>query len=91
MPTYEFKCPKCGARDEIAETMADIGQVVVLCIEESCWVGIDGNGTEMKRVFNPVASVFKGSGFYRTDSRPAPKPEKSEAKAAVKKKAANGE
>jgi putative FmdB family regulatory protein len=75
MPTYEFKCPECGARDEVEETMEDIGSAIVLCIEESCWVGAYGEGTQMKRVFSAPATVFKGSGFYRNDSRPKPKPE----------------
>ena len=72
MPTYEFKCSHCGAREEFQVNMRVIELKVYFC--EHC-------GTELTRVFSPVGVVFKGSGFYRTDSRPAPpKPEKKETK-----------
>lgn len=82
MPTYEFKCPACGARDEIEELMSEISETIVLCIEDSCWV----EGVEMKRVFTAPATVFKGSGFYRNDNRPKPKPEVTVTKDATVKK-----
>jgi predicted nucleic acid-binding Zn ribbon protein len=51
--------------------MSEISDTIVLCIQESCFA----EGVEMKRVFTAPATVFKGSGFYRNDSRPKPKPE----------------
>lgn len=52
--------------------MAEIGSVEVLCTDYYCWE----KQVQMKRVFTAPATVFKGSGFYRNDSRPKPKPEK---------------
>jgi predicted nucleic acid-binding Zn ribbon protein len=40
----------------------------------------------MKRVFTAPATVFKGSGFYRNDNRPKPKPEVTVTKDATVKK-----
>lgn len=79
MPTYEFKCHRCGAREEFLVSMNVIDLKTYFC--ERC-------GTEMTRVFSPVGAVFKGSGFYQTDNRPKPpepKPEKKEKKSETSK------
>ena len=72
MPTYEFKCHRCGSRHVVVLSFQEKDDYRAFC--EEC-------GTEMTQVFSPAGVVFKGSGFYRTDSRPAPpKPEKKETK-----------
>ncbi|MDY6796731.1 MAG: FmdB family zinc ribbon protein [Actinomycetota bacterium] len=57
MPTYEYKCNKCG---HIFEEVHGFDDNVESCPE--C-------GGEVRRVFHPVGIIFKGSGFYSTDSR----------------------
>lgn len=57
MPRYDYKCKKCGRDFEVAHGIND---KVEKC--EEC-------GGEVRRVFHPVGIVFKGSGFYATDSK----------------------
>jgi putative FmdB family regulatory protein len=57
MPRYEYKCKKC---DKNFEVVHGINENVDTC--KFC-------GSEVRRVFHPVGIVFKGSGFYSTDSR----------------------
>ena len=59
MPRYEYKCKKC---DTTFEVVHGINENVETC--ESC-------GGKVRRVFHPIGIVFKGSGFYATDSRNA--------------------
>jgi putative FmdB family regulatory protein len=66
MPTYEYACTECGARTEVVQSIADPPLT-------TCTVC----GGRLRKVFSPVGIVFKGSGFYRTDSRG--KPAKAEA------------
>ena len=58
MPFYDYRCSKCGHTVEINRPMISVSDVE--CPE--C-------GHEMNKVWFPVAVSFKGSGFYRTDSR----------------------
>jgi putative FmdB family regulatory protein len=58
MPTYEYACTECGDRTEVVRSIAD--QPMTTCTV--C-------GGRLRKVFSPVGIVFKGSGFYRTDSR----------------------
>ena len=58
MPTYEYACSACGEHVEVFQSFSD--DPLTEC-------GICG-GT-LRRVFHPVGIVFKGSGFYVTDSR----------------------
>ena len=58
MPTYEYACTSCGEQIEVVQKFTD--DPLTVC--PSC-----GNG--LRKVFSPVGIVFKGSGFYRTDSR----------------------
>ena len=62
MPTYEYACTECGARTEVVQSIADPPLT-------TCTVC----GGPLRKVFSPVGIVFKGSGFYRTDSRGKPK------------------
>jgi putative FmdB family regulatory protein len=61
MPTYEYACTECGDRTEVVQSIADAPLT-------TCAVC----GGKLRKVFSPVGIVFKGSGFYRTDSRGKP-------------------
>ena len=58
MPTYQYSCNDCGHFFEIVQSFSD--DSLTVCPE--C-------GGRLRKVFNAVGVVFKGSGFYRTDSR----------------------
>lgn len=58
MPTYEYACKACGERLEVVQSFSD----AALTECPSC-------GGELRKVFSPVGIAFKGSGFYKTDSR----------------------
>ena len=60
MPTYAYRCADCGHRFEAVQSFTD--DALTVC--PVC------NGT-LRKVFNAVGVVFKGSGFYRNDSRAA--------------------
>ena len=60
MPLYEYKCAVCGHRFEIRQGIREAS--LTECPE--CTGAI-------RRVVHPVGIVFKGSGFYKTDSRTA--------------------
>lgn len=60
MPTYEYECKQCGERFEIFQSFTD----KPLKRHDAC-------GGEVKKVFHARGVVFKGSGFYVTDSRGA--------------------
>ncbi len=59
MPTYEYACKECGERIEVFQPFS----AKPLRRHEGC-------GGELKKVFHARGVVFKGSGFYVTDSRP---------------------
>ncbi|HEX4833323.1 MAG TPA: FmdB family zinc ribbon protein [Trebonia sp.] len=58
MPTYQYACTECGGQIEALQKFSD----EPLTVHEAC-------GGKLRKVFSPVGIVFKGSGFYRTDSR----------------------
>jgi putative FmdB family regulatory protein len=58
MPTYEYACKQCGEHLEAVQKFTD----APLTECPSC-------GGELRKVFGNVGIVFKGSGFYKTDSR----------------------
>ena len=58
MPTYQYTCTECGEPLETVQKFAD--EPLTVC--PAC-------GGRLRKVFSPVGIVFKGSGFYRTDSR----------------------
>lgn len=64
MPTYEYMCKSCERRFDVFQSFADAP--LTTC---------DVCGGEVKKVFGTVGIMFKGSGFYKTDSRPAASPE----------------
>ena len=58
MPTYQYTCTDCGEPVEAVQKFTDDP----LSVCAAC-------GGRLRKVFSPVGIVFKGSGFYRTDSR----------------------
>ncbi|WAJ44357.1 FmdB family transcriptional regulator [Mycobacterium sp. Aquia_216] len=58
MPTYSYACTECGDRFDIVQAFTD--DTLTTC--EKC-------SGRLRKLFNSVGVVFKGSGFYRTDSR----------------------
>ena len=62
MPTYSYACTECGNRFDAVQAFSDAA--LTTCAE--C------NG-RLRKLFGNVGVVFKGSGFYRTDSREAAK------------------
>ena len=64
MPTYQYACTECGHRFEQFQSFSD--DALTECPE--C-------AGRLRKLFNAVGVVFKGSGFYRTDSRDKPKSE----------------
>ncbi|MBM3711046.1 MAG: zinc ribbon domain-containing protein [Actinobacteria bacterium] len=67
MPTYQYQCTACEHAFEIVQSFTD--EPISICSE--C-------GKEVRKIYSNVGIVFKGSGFYKTDSQvkksEAPKP-----------------
>ena len=61
MPTYQYACTECGHRLEAVQSFSD--EPLTECPQ------CEGR---LRKVFNSVGIVFKGSGFYRNDSREKP-------------------
>ena len=59
MPTYQYRCTECGHDLEAVQKFSD----AALTECPNC------HG-QLRKIYNAVGVVFKGSGFYRTDSRP---------------------
>lgn len=62
MPTYEYACKNCGEHLEVVQSFKD--EPLTTC--PNC-------GGDLRKVFGSIGIAFKGSGFYKTDSRPKPK------------------
>ena len=60
MPTYQYQCTECGEGLEAVQKFSD--EALTEC--PACT-------GRLRKVFSAVGVVFKGSGFYRTDSRSA--------------------
>ena len=58
MPTYEYKCAKCGEHFDIYQSFSD----APLTKHKGC-------GGKVAKVLSPAGIVLKGSGFYKTDNR----------------------
>src|SRR3989442_5443169 len=61
MPTYTYRCTKCGTESEVIQSMSD--PPLKRC--RKC------RGA-LRRTFHPVGIVLKGSGFHRNDYRSKP-------------------
>ena len=59
MPTYEYRCKSCGHTLEVVQSFTD--EALTKC--PSC------KKKQLKKVFGSIGITFKGSGFYKTDSR----------------------
>ncbi|HEV7865483.1 MAG TPA: FmdB family zinc ribbon protein [Acidimicrobiia bacterium] len=73
MPTYEYRCTACDEHVEVVQSFSD--EPLTKC--PKC------GKKALRKVFSPVGIVFKGSGFYKTDSRgtgkaTSPKPKEKE-------------
>jgi putative FmdB family regulatory protein len=60
VPVYEYACTECGEQLEVRQSFTD----AALTVCPVC-------SGRLRKVLSPVGVVFKGSGFYRTDSRAA--------------------
>ena len=84
MPTYQYTCTDCGEPVEAVQKFTDDPLTVcAVC------------GGRLRKVFSPVGIVFKGSGFYRTDSRNSSvaadaKKDKQSAESAKSSESSNG-
>ena len=58
MPTYEYRCAKCGNHVEVYQSFSE----APLTKHEGC-------GGKLTKVLSPAGIVLKGSGFYKTDNR----------------------
>jgi len=65
MPIYEYECDDCGYRFERYQSISS--EPLKRC--PHC-------GGAVRRVIYPVGIIFKGTGFYATDHRPAPTSER---------------
>jgi putative FmdB family regulatory protein len=69
VPTYQYQCNACEHAFEVVQSFTDAA--ISVCPE--C-------GKDVRKIYSNVGIVFKGSGFYKTDSQakktetPAPKP-----------------
>jgi putative FmdB family regulatory protein len=62
VPTYQYACTACDERLEVVQSFTD--DALTECL--AC-------GGRLRKVFSAAGIIFKGSGFYRTDSRAASK------------------
>ncbi len=60
MPIYDYRCEHCSHQFELKQGFHDKPE----CLCPRC-------GRPARRVLQPAAIIFKGSGFYVTDSRPS--------------------
>ena len=72
MPTYQYACTSCGHEFELVQSFSD--EAISICPE------CQG---EVRKVYTNVGVVFKGSGFYKTDSRAGAKKADSPTKPAA--------
>jgi putative FmdB family regulatory protein len=73
MPTYQYACTECGHQFEQFQRFSD--DALTECPECT---------GRLRKLFNAVGVVFKGSGFYRTDSRTSSSTEASSTKTETK-------
>jgi putative FmdB family regulatory protein len=80
MPTYEYECTSCGQHIEVFQR-----------ISEDALTTCGACGGKLRKVFHPAGIVFKGSGFYATDSRSASKAGSEKPKADAPASSGSGE
>ncbi|GAB3711490.1 FmdB family zinc ribbon protein [Mariniluteicoccus flavus] len=75
MPTYQYRCKECASDLEVVQKFTD--DALTTC--PSC-------GAEaLRKVYNAVGVHFKGSGFYRTDSKASSAPKTGSSESGAKK------
>lgn len=71
MPIYEYRCTDCGQTFERQQSFSD--DPITVCPLPADGTALNGSapecGGEVRKVFSSVGISFKGSGFYRNDSR----------------------
>lgn len=80
VPTYDYQCRNCGHITEVIHSMLEDGPSAC----ERC-------GGELRRVFHPTGIIFKGGGFYKTDSRSADSTSGAESPSPATPKPAGGD
>ncbi|MEO7744720.1 MAG: FmdB family zinc ribbon protein [Actinomycetota bacterium] len=80
MPTYPYACTACDNRFEVVQAFSD--DALTVC---------DVCGGRLRKVFSSVGVVFKGSGFYRNDSRSSSGSSESSGETKVSAPAASGD
>lgn len=78
MPTYEYRCKECGEHLEVVQSFKD--EALTMC---------PGCGGDLRKVFGSIGIAFKGSGFYKTDSRASASASKSTKPDAAKAESAS--
>jgi putative FmdB family regulatory protein len=79
MPTYEYRCRECGELLEVVQSFSD--DPLTEC--PTC-------SGRLRKVFNSVGISFKGSGFYKTDSRSSSSKSSSSSSSSSESKAPSG-
>jgi putative FmdB family regulatory protein len=80
VPTYQYACTSCGEQVEAVQKFTD--DPLTVCT--AC-------GGTLRKVYSAVGIVFKGSGFYRTDSRKASVATEDAGSKAAKSNGSSGE
>jgi len=80
MPVYEYVCKSCGHHLEVSQSFKDAPLTTCPVCEG-----------QLRKVFSSVGIMFKGSGFYRTDSRGSGRTESTPAKAGADKGESSGD
>ncbi len=67
MPTYDYRCEKCGGTFEFRQSMKD--PRLTECPRDACLMETWGHGDVTRQLGTGAGLIFKGSGFYITDYR----------------------
>jgi putative FmdB family regulatory protein len=67
MPTYEYRCEKCGHDFEVSRSIS--APALKVCPKELCARKKWGRGKVVKKISAGTGLLFKGGGFYITDYR----------------------
>ena len=81
MPTYRYRCAKCGDEMEIWQSFE----------EKPKTRHTGGCGGKLQKVMSPAGIVLKGSGFYKTDNRSSKSGGKSNGKDGASKESSGSE